>query len=424
MDITTRSVLLALVVLLSACGEFIVDDKDFSDNRRSVDIDSDNAESLLWTAYMAGVETFRQSDLAYGLVPQVLGAQSDTLPCVGGGELVFSFSKGPGERLVAGDTFDLQYSNCIKANGDVANGRVSGRYTEVEGYNYTVEPTLDVDQCIARVREEDAPSATIITGEADQVLFRLRGNLISIIYRDLIDSSNQVDVKTETVNLGETAVVLNRSQTVPSSSRAEDGAHVYLLKNNEPEDIDCDEARIKGVLDVTNLIVNGDEVSSQMNAAMDFDFWHRNAANEDYIFESDDVAISLIKNNYTESVSLLELEWQAEIDAENSNSYSLEVQSELLGDAVDGIAEIASPLALRGDLDAPLPDSGQLRVLGEGLEITTFNVDDSTFLRFSVAPEGDVSGDQRADAAPLFSTSWVDFLARNFLRPELVVTTQ
>lgn len=425
MDTITRLVLLISFAIVSACGEFIVDDKDFSDNRRSVDITSDNAESLTWTAYMAGVETFRQSELYYGLVPQTFGAQSGVLSCTGGGEIHYSYSKDVADRLVAGDTFDIQYSNCVRASGEVANGRVSGSYSEVEGYNYSFDSTLDVDECIARVRADEAPNAVVIDDEADEVIFILGANSLQILYRDMLNATDQIDVATYSIGLDQQAIVLNRSQTQPSSSREEDGARLYLVldpKSDAKEAVDCDEARIKGSLVVENLIVSGNEVESTLNSSLSFDYWYRESGNEDFVFESDIASIKILKNSYQENVALEGLEWSWEMDAQTTNAYALSLSSEMTGDAVGGVAEIAVLVPLRGGMAESTPGSGQLRVLGVGLERSTMNIDNTTQIRFSVAPEGDISGNLQPNTAPLFSSSWVDFLERDFLRPELVVT--
>lgn len=172
-----------LTSLMVACGEFIVDDKDFSDNRRTLDITNDNAEELLWSAYQGFYLPFYYARLDRYLDASLLSATSSPVNCSTSGTYTANYPQLSGEDYQKGDLFSIEFSDCIEASGVRYNGLLSGRYLEIEGYNKAFQNVVSIDECAADVNEEEFDGlGDLIADEAEMILFDKQGARLFVRY--------------------------------------------------------------------------------------------------------------------------------------------------------------------------------------------------------------------------------------------------
>jgi hypothetical protein len=405
-----RSVLFSIFIFFVGCGEFVVDDKEIVDNNRTQDITFDNAEELVWNAFHGAGTTFRQSELQNGLDASFFGSQAGVHNCAGGGEISYQYSAAPGDVHQTGDTLSLEYTDCIKANGNTFNGQISGRYTEVEGYNDAFTG-LTMDQCVARVADKETVTALVIDDQAETVVFERQGAKMYVRYRSAPNglSGPPVDQAVYETLESDRTLVINRAPGNYDSVDASDGALLYFVDGFEAKPIDCKYAKRTIDLDVKGLRVQGKSVFSTLDSSLELRHYFRNSNNQDLSITSDLASVVLVKVGHSVSLDMRTLVFRMDYDVVGSSTAGLEYSGEMNVSGDSGVVDYFNLISFSSAYDRDVASSGQFRIRGEGTERVTMNVDSDVTLRFSVSTEG--------EPVPVFSNSWTDFLDRNFVRP-------
>jgi hypothetical protein len=416
MKCALRTALFFLLTFLVGCGEFIVDDKEIVENNRTQDITFDNAEELIWNAFHGAGTAFTQSEVKDGLDANFFGGQSGVQTCAGGGTINYQYSAAPGEVHEAGDTLSLNYDQCVRADSAIVNGQVTGRYTEVEGYNDAFTG-FTMDQCAARVAEKESLN-TLIVDQAETVIFDRQGAQLFVRYRSSRSGQGgvQVDQSVYILDEGEDAIVVNRSLSDSDSVLPADGAQIFLVKDFVQEQLDCRYYKRTLELVLSSLRVTGQEVETILNTTLTAEHYFRSSTNQDFDASSSFASVSVKKNSYEVPLELRDLQYRQEYDGSPQSTLSVAVSGEM-NVAGGGIVEYLTLLPMRSGSVGAVPVSGQLRVNGIEFDQATMNIDSASLIRFSVAAEGDTTGDSRPDPEPPFASSWTDFLNRDFVRP-------
>ena len=435
-----RAFLYSLTALVVGCGEFIVDDQDFSDNRRTLDITNDNAEAYLWSSYQSIF-----SPLYFARLNEMLDArdfndvQSGSVACPGGGSAVVNFPNASGERYEESDAFSINYTACFNEAGAQLNGEVSGTYKETEGYNKTFATDLTVAQCIANLELDekiDAGRYELIDDQASNLIFDKQGARLFVRYmeQDPQDDQLAIEKRVEELSLDQIAVVVNRSATDFDSSFEEDGARVFVVEDGVQEQIDC--AYFNRFVDLTlkDLIVDAGaithslsgklELSNSMGIKDNINDERPELTTRDDLFYSlkGDVSSEIDLVNLNESYSIDGLDWGMRFGSADDASWSATFNSEVVS-LIDGaIFEVAvttrSPFGGVLGQDNPTEQGGIITLEGIDDEAAAIRILGASAISVVIEAEGDQNGDGRSDqTSPIFNVAWTDFLDRNFVRP-------
>jgi len=420
-----KAILVSVASCLAACGEFIVDDKDFSDNRRNFDLTNDNAEAALWSAYQSTFAAIYPLDLKEVLDADAFGQNSGEVNCASGGTKTLTYPRALGERYEEGDRFTLEYTDCVTAQGLTLNGVIRGHYTELDGYNTEFLDSVDITQCVARVDEDESLASPLeLTHSTDQVFFDKQGDALIVRYVDLNDGDGGSTKTTQfeyELALGQDAIVVNTSQTAPTSSLASDGAQIYLVQEGEYEEVDCDHYQRVVELTFENVVVENSEVVHRISGDVDLTDTFMLPTQRRNEIEGD-LRVEVEQALYSEVHSVNELEWLFDYDPVSTGSYSVLMNVELVNQATGSITEAQSSTSspLRGVLGEALPNDGIFKVLGISDENGSFNIENTTSITFAIDALGDRDGNGASDrSAELFSVQWTDFLDRSFVQPPL-----
>ncbi|KZZ63012.1 hypothetical protein A3762_12855 [Oleiphilus sp. HI0125] len=426
-----RAFLYSLTALVVGCGEFIVDDQDFSDNRRTLDITNDNAEAYLWSSYQSIF-----SPLYFARLNEMLdardfkGVQVGGYTCPGGGSAVVNFPNASGVRYEESDAFSINYTACFNDAGAQLNGEVSGKYKETEGYNKTFATDLTVAQCITNLELDekiDAGRYELIDDQASNLIFDKQGARLFVRYmeQDPQDDQLAIEKRVEELSLDQIAVVVNRSTTDFDSSFEEDGARIFVVEDGLQEQIDCAYYEREIDLDLQDLIVDIDDNTYELSGKLAL----KNSmgrevgvsSRQDRVYSlSGDFTSVLSKGNFREDHSIKDFEWRIEYGPTSQSTWALSFSAELTnqndGVIFEAFSSTGSPL--RGAFDLSVPNLGILSVSGKDDDGVAMNVLNSAGVTFAIQSDGDINGDGRVDlTAPNFNVAWNDFLDRNFVRP-------
>lgn len=447
MSRTVRAAILLLAFMCSACGEFVVEDKDFSDNRRNLDITSDNAEAWLWSAKQVVIDNLLNAGLYTNLDASAVGnlklyssftESSDqpiegTAVCVGGGELAFEYSRPKGgfdesddaSELIyheAGDTFKLEYEDCTKEDGVVLDGVVSGTYESLEGYNRIFSESVTIDQCHALIERETEELWGLLSDEADSLVLEVINNTVVVRFYEYVSNSSNdlIEVASHTVLPDESTIVVKASSDNSLSAVKEDGVIIYRVEDGGFERIDCAEFRRNIKINVNKLTMVDGQLISSLHGEFNYEGIFRSPINREYVLSSDGASVGISSsddtNAFKESFELNNLEWRHEYDWAEENSFVVSASAELIKDDVEEIAELQVD-NLRG-FEGVNFHSGGWNIFGREDELAAASVMNNVQLRFNFAEEGDSDGDGKLDFLPnAFSNSWDSFQDRDFIIP-------
>ena len=423
MSRSIRVCVLLLAYLVSACGEFIVDDKDLSDNRRNLDVTNDNAEELLWSAYEAFYSPFYYARLDQYLDAASLVASSSPVNCTNGGTYTANYPNAVGEEYQKQDSFSVEFSDCVKSNGIRYKGLISGRYLDIEGYNSEFLEVVDIDQCAARVnREEFDGNARLIVDQAEMILFDKQGPRLFVRYlnSDTDDSTQVIEHAVYELGLNDDAVVFNRSSSVAGSVLDEDGASVYMVEEGLEEKVDCTYFEREIELEFKSLSMAAIDSTRTINGKVTVTHTQNRANNKVLRITSDAVESNIVLGNLRESYTLNDFDWRMEYDEQVQATYGAYFAAEFVNNLNGNIGEVraSSGSAMRGPLAELHPSSGIISVDGVEDENTAMNVNNASSITFAIEAGGDQTGDGRGDkTAENFDLSWTQFLNREFVRP-------
>jgi len=421
MSLVVRVYLVAAFCLLAACGEFIVDDQDFSDNRRNLDVTNDNAEEYLWSSYHAIYSPLYASRLHELLDARYFGTtQSGKVGCAHGGTAKIGFPNAVFGAYEEGDDFNLAFYNCSQVGGVVLNGAIRGSYQEISGYNTAFVDSITEDACIAELTEQDFDGVpTVIADQASTLVFDKQGARLFMRYLepDPDDPLGKDEISTYELSLNEEAIVINRSATLPDSASKEDGAEYYIVKDGEHELVDCAfyEREVELVLTAFKVAAQGLVHTLDGTLELSNAFYERDR--RDYHIQSDRLKSSFTLANLTEGYDLRDLSWRVEygqaVDTNYAVAFSAEAES-----VSDGVVFEPRTGAFRGTLGEPNPKNGIMVVDGKDDQNTAMNIISALSVTIAIEAEGDQDGDGRGDkTAPNFDLTWKEFLDRDFVRP-------
>ena len=416
---------LLLASFLVACGEFIVENEEIKDNRRNLDITNDNAEELLWSAYQGFHTPFYYAQFYEYLDAYSLTANGNSVPCVNGGEYSADSYKPQGAEYEEGDIFNVTFKDC-KENDITYNGKLSGRYVEIEGYNSEFLNVVDIDQCAARVdRDEFDNGAVLITDQAENVLFDKQGARLFIRYlnSDPDNVTEALEHASYELALNEKAVVVNRSSSSPSSSLESDGASIYKVEDGIQEMIDCAFYKREIELRLESFTIAASDATRLIEGVVTLTHTLNSEENKVLRVEADSLKSQIMLGNLTETYTLNDFDWRMEYDEKVQGTYGAYFSAEFVNDLNGAIGEVrsSSGSALRGDLVDLRPSSGIITVDGVGGENVAMNVNNLSSVTIAIEAEGDRTGDGRGDkTAENFDLSWVQFLDREFVRPPVL----
>ena len=430
MSRSIRVCVLLLAYLVSACGEFNVDDQDLSDNRRNLDVTNDNAEELLWSAYQAAYSPFYYARVDQFLDASGLVASSSPVTCSGGGSYTANYPNSVGDEYRVQDAFSIEFDECVRSNGIQLNGLITGRYLEIEGYNTEFSNVVDIDHCASRVvRDEFDGSARVIADQAEMILFDKQGPRLFVRYLNAnpTDRTEVVEHAVYELSLSEEAVVLNSSSTVSGSVLDADGASIYKVSEGLEEKVDCTYYERQIDLDLASLTLAASDSTRILNGSVTLTHTQNRAENKILRITSEAIASSLVLGNLSESYTLNDFEWRMEYDEQSQATYGAYFDAELVNNLNGAIGEVrvSNGVAMRGALAELHPSSGILSLDGINDENAAMNVNNASSITFAIEADGDQTGDGRGDkTAENFDLSWVQFLNREFVRPPVIPVEQ
>lgn len=424
MSLVVRVCLVAVFGALAACGEFIIDDKDFSDNRRNLDVTNDNAEAYLWSSYQAIYAPLYYSRLNEMLDARYFGnSQAGDVACLHGGRAQIDFPNAVFAVYEEGDRFTLTFDNCSQISGVTLNGVIKGEYKEITGYNTAFVDAITVNECIAEITDQDFDAAPReIIDEAQSVVFDKQGTRLFVRYLDPDpdDALAKIEVNTYELSLSDEAIVVNHSATHAPSASKEDGALLYAVKDGVHEEIDCAFYERSLELDLQGFTVEAEGAVHTLDGLIELSNAFKQRNQRDYHVEAQQLKSSFTVGFLDESYYLNDLSWRMEygnaVDANYAAAFSAEAESTSSGVIFE--PRVSSGAALRGKLNAFTPKQGVLAVDGKDDENMALNIVSDLSVTIAIQAEGDRDGNGRGDlTAPFFDLTWAEFLARDFVRP-------
>ncbi len=438
-SVASALVYLLLLLSVSACDELDIqeDDIDFDRTDRTTDITFENAELIALGATQSVIIPLAYLPLQRFLDASELPSSAflDPAPapssgfmdgpiyrrnCVGGGYARYQFTRASGETHRPGDRILLDYDACIDAVGVERNGRISARYTAVEGLNKRFVEN-DTETCVANLAARISGSETRLDVSADTVLFYRRGALIDVHEANEVpqgeDGGTQFETQAVHTFTEQDKVIIVNSVANATGPASLGGDEVYSLVSGSHLREKCQSYRRTLALTMSSYRADVGGMEVILSGSVTYE----QQTEDDRVHVSGTVNSSYrvtVNQGATQSVFDFYDADIAYIENFVTGATGMRPNGMLRSSALFGTVELESILTLEGVASQPLPDKGRLEVNGRGLERLFLDPDENA-VTLQVDFDGDSNGDTFPDIDDTIFTSWLRLLSRDFVEASL-----
>lgn len=461
-------ILLALSLLAACNGSYGIFDSDrkVDNDPKTANIKRETAELMSLSAVQSAFFGHSQS-LAYEFLdasdlPLDAVLVSDGTferPCLGGGSIVYSYSRNSGEQHKKGDRISVTYDHCIE-NGAVYAGSIKGRYTKINGLNNRFVD-LNTDQCLERVQDDlglKESAKSIIKYDAQEEQYILNGNEIAykggefqltnktsvylpgdelkfervgsnlkvdLLSVSIADNSNEQLIDKEKIATVELSFYIEPDQKVifilqpptasPNMLTSIDGDQIYTIKNLQKDKQECQ--NFERILDVSlkNFSTNKEGfLKTELNGSVKLVDAKEGLTRINQAFRDSDFKTTVVQGNDTQVYKMKDYNVEKAIDiADNTYAYGFQgfVQND---EVLDGKIELTTLGKFYGSFERDFPAGGVFELKGKGLERINIEPDNlSVLLRIDY--NGDSTGNGFADVDTEIKLDWTDLFNRNFV---------
>ncbi len=429
-SLSGKLILLFICALVSACnGSYTAfeDDKDFDRDPKTVDIETDNSESLslsiLQSAYLAHYQSALYDFLDASDLPEDVTFVPERnvyeRSCAVEGTVNYSFTRAAGVTHKSDDRITVIYDNCDE--GDIKyDGKLTARYTKVKGLNNSFVGT-DTPTCTENLQQQlDISDRNVIHVSGDDIKFRRVADTLEV---DVLDyqftqegeQTIRTDVVLETHVVGkkERVIIVNTLLSPPVNAVTSiNGDQLYSVIDNTDKKYACQSFERTLKASLNNFSTQKNDLKTTLNGSVTLYEAQENANRVNQEIINSDFKTIVQQGNITETYSMTDYRVQKTLDrAKRSYAYLFEgfVSSSVLG----GKVQLTKSGKLLGNLDESYPFSGSLEFLGRGLERINLLVTNQT-IRIQIDFNGDSTGTGFGDIDVFIDTNWTDLFERNF----------
>lgn len=432
---------LLLVLTLGACDELDIqeEDVDFDRTDRTTDITYENAELIalgtiqsvvLPLAYLPLHEFLDASELPqtafFDPAPApdsgFLSAPIYRENCVGGGVARYQYTRAAGEDHRAGDRVLLDYDGCVDMQGVTRNGRITARYTVVDGLNKRFMQN-ETEACVANLEARISGTESRLDVSADAVLFYRRGATLEVHEASEVpigeDGEDGTQYETDVVHTfsEQDRVIIVNTVNVPAGPTSMGGDEVFSLVDGAFLREKCQSYRRRLSLSMLDYRANVSDMDVMLTGTVTYE-----QETEDDIVHVSSTVDSAYRVTVNQGARQSVFDFYdaniAFIENLNTGATGMRPNGMLRSSALFGTVELESIITLESVVSQPLPDKGRLEVNGRGLERLFIDPDESA-VTLQIDFDGDSNGDTFPDIDDNIFTTWARLLSRDFVEVPL-----
>lgn len=459
-----------ICLILVACnGSYTAfeDDVNFDVDRKTVDIEQDNAElkalAVFQSAFIghfqsAAYDFLDVNDLPDNQASTIVGNEyQKNCPDLGAGTgtAMYTFSRSAGEPHKVGDRISVTYDNC-SVGEKIYDGALSARYTNIKGLNdyfkdvstneclVGVQDKINIEQAVPQsiVYDEendvytldgaqiaspggqyflDNKSVIFLTGDElkfKQVANHINVELISVSY---IENENSQPEKIETIELtlqvsedDKAVFVLQPSTSDDSMLTSIDGDQIYSLVSGDETRESCQSFERTLSVSFNNFSTNKpDYLYTELNGSVTLFEEQETSDRINQSFIDSNFQTIVRQGKIEETFSMKDYRVEKAVNLTN-NSYAYEFEGLISNSGVlKGQLELTTFGKLLGNLVSNYPYAGTLEIKAKGLERIVMRPNNLD-LRLQVDYDGDSSGNGFSDFDIDIFTTWSELFAREF----------
>lgn len=427
---TWKLVLLSNFLLIAGCnGSYTAfeGDKQINVDKKTVDVETENAESLSLAALQSAYLAHYRAPLYQFLDASDLPDDAHLLQapntyervCTHGGTAQYTFSRAAATTHKPGDTISVRFDNCGEGAA-LYNGSLSGRYTKIKGLNATFAG-INTQTCLANLQQELSLSDhQVITVEGDDVRFSqvsdtLVVEVLQYIYTEVDGQLEREDIILQTLSVAknEKAIIVNELLNRPAAAvTSENGDQLYSVKELKATRQLCQGFERTLSVTLRDFSTKIDDVTTALNGSVTLFEAQQSVKRVNQEIVNSNFQTRVIQGNLEQAFSMIDYRVQKAVNFAN-NSYAYLFEGSVSSPALGGRVELTSLGKLFGNFADPYPFSGSFEVKGRGLErvnliVTNLNV------RIQIDFDGDSTGNGFSDIDVFIDTTWADLFARNF----------
>lgn len=420
---------LLICTALVACSS----DVDFNKDKKTADIELENAESITLAAYQSAFLGHFQSaaylyldasDLPSGLTPtgvdkQFQGDCENIENIHGLGSAIYTYMRNAGEEHKTGDKVSVVYNNCLIGE-QIYNGALYAKYTKLKGLNKRFR-NLSTSECVESLKKEiSANNANIFSLTGDELQFtRISDELkVENYLNDPDDENNKIFKDEITIHKNTRSIIIHQPSTLPLDEdivASENGDQVYSVVDGVNKKQQCQS--FERTLSVTFDEFSTDKIDylyTSLNGSVTLFEGQQSQTRMNQSFLNSDFTTTVRQGNSTEVFTMKDYSVQRGLSL-SSNSYAYEFDGLVSNSAIfGGVVQMSSTAGqLLGTLDNTYPHKGSITIAGKGLE-QIFVFPSYLNVQIQVDYDGDSTGNGIGDVDDVIYTTWNKLFEREF----------